>query len=106
MRIAQGSQKVPGGPSPLADVSHARGPVTALCRASFSRVNGSPAFVSTSVHGRPLPPGLGAAPAARRDDLGVDVPPSVRRQWPLEYPPRPADLPGSLSVSDQRGKDD
>jgi hypothetical protein len=43
---------VPGEPSPHADVSHARS-VTALCRASFSRVNSSPVFVSTSVYGRP-----------------------------------------------------
>ena len=46
------STDVPGAPSPHADVSHAR-PVTALCRASFPRVNSSPVLVSTSVYGRP-----------------------------------------------------
>ncbi len=46
-----GSSNVPGGPSPHADVSHARS-VTALC-ACFSLVNSSSVFVSTSVYGRP-----------------------------------------------------
>ena len=41
-----------GEPSAHADVSHVRS-VPALRRASFSRVNSSSVFVSTSVYGRP-----------------------------------------------------
>jgi len=37
----------------------------------------------------PLPPSLVPHRQRGRVDLGVDVPPPVRRQWPLEGPPRP-----------------
>jgi putative transposase len=50
MKCSKEVKNVPGGPSPHADVSHARS-VTSLCRASFSRVNSSPVGVTARPDG-------------------------------------------------------